>query len=82
MLGVDGSSAVKVVLLSLAVELEGARPESLLTSFSKCDFALKMLAGTSDDESGLWIGCAPLSGRVGDGATVIGIGGFAGFVCS
>lgn len=77
----ESASVSSVVLLFLPVELEGAIPESLLTSFGNRDRSPAVDERKSGEVLGRSINLGP-SRDGGGGMTVIGIGGFAALVSS
>ena len=84
MLDDESPSVPNVVRLFLAVELEGARPESRLTSFCSLARAVWgerrwLFFGPLAPEKPFWGEWEEVEGGV---ATVIGMGGFAAVVSS
>ena len=71
-----------VVWLSLAVELDGASPESLLGLLCSCDRVASRDGLGSGEVFGRDDGCKPRRDDVGEGATVFGIVGLAAFMSS
>jgi hypothetical protein len=77
-LGTDASSGGRVDLLSVAVELEAARPESLRMALSRCFLDLKSREGVSGAVFGLYERGLTSTGTSEVGVIASGVDGTAG----
>jgi hypothetical protein len=79
-LGTEASSGGSVDLLSLLVELDRAKPESLLTTLSRCFLDLNSLEGESGAVFGLYTDGLTFSGAGEGGGKESGVGVTGGLV--